>query len=52
MEVTELLKKYVNQEDLDYTFSNKEMSFLIEQSLQTLVYPLTHNKENIMFPGF
>lgn len=45
MDITELLKKYVNNEELDYTFSNKEMSLLIEQSLQTIVYPLTHNKE-------
>lgn len=45
MDITELLKKYVNKETIDYAFSKNEMSFLIEQSLQTLVYPLTHNKE-------
>ena len=45
MDITELLKKYVNKETIDYTLSKQEMSFLIEQSLQTIVYPLTHNKE-------
>lgn len=45
MDITELLKKYVDKETIDYTFSKKEMSFLIEQSLQTILYPITHNKD-------
>ena len=28
MDITELLKKYVNKEIIDYTFSEKEMSFM------------------------
>lgn len=44
MDITELLKAYVNKVNIDYVFSEEEISLIKEQSLQTLLYPVTHNK--------
>ena len=45
MDIIKLLKAYVNKEQLNIEFSDSDIKVLKEQSLQTLLYPLTNNKE-------
>lgn len=45
MDIIKLLKSYVNKEQLNIEFSDFDIKVLKEQSLQTLLYPLTNNKE-------
>jgi hypothetical protein len=45
MDIIKLLKSYVNKEQLNIEFSYSDIKVLKEQSLQTLLYPLTNNKE-------
>ncbi len=45
MDIIKLLKSYVNKEQLNIEFSDSDNKILKEQSLQTLLYPLTNNKE-------
>jgi len=45
MDIIKLLKSYVNKEQLNIEFSDSDIKVLKEQSLQTLLYPLTNNKE-------
>ena len=42
--IKELLKSYVNNEKLNIEINDKELNLLIDQSLQTLLYPVTNNK--------
>ena len=42
--IKELLKSYVNNEKLNIEINAKELNLLIDQSLQTLLYPVTNNK--------
>lgn len=44
MDITELLKLYVSKVNIAYVFSEEELSLIKEQSIQTLIYPVTHNK--------
>ena len=45
MDIIELLKSYVNKEQLNIEINDFDLKLLIEQSLQTLIYPVTNNKE-------
>ena len=45
MNIEELLKAYVNNEKYNIEINESDIRFLIEQSLQTLLYPVTQNKE-------
>ncbi|MBR6071390.1 MAG: nucleotidyltransferase family protein [Acholeplasmatales bacterium] len=45
MDIIKLLKSYVNKEQLNIEINNSDIKLLIEQSLQTLLYPVTNNKE-------
>ena len=45
MDIIKLLKSYVNKEQLNIEFSDSDIKVLKEQSLQTILYPLTNNKE-------
>ena len=42
--IKELLKSYVNNEKLNIEINDKDLKLLIDQSLQTLLYPVTKNK--------
>lgn len=42
--IKELLKSYVNNEKLNMEINDKELNLIIDQSLQTLLYPVTNNK--------
>ena len=45
MDIIKLLKAYVNKEQLNMDINNNDIKLLLEQSLQTLLYPVTQNKE-------
>ena len=45
MDITKLLNSYVNNEKINIEINDSDLKLLIEQSLQTLLYPLTNNKE-------
>ena len=45
MDIIKLLKAYVNKEQLNMDINNIDIKLLLEQSLQTLLYPTTNNKE-------
>ncbi len=45
MKIEELLKSYVNNEKFNIETNDSDIRLLIEQSLQTLLYPVTQNKE-------
>ena len=45
MDIIKLLKSYVNNEKLNMNINNSDIKLLKEQSLQTLLYPVTQNKE-------
>lgn len=45
MDIIKLLKSFVNKEQLNINPSKEDVNLLIEQSLQTLLYPVTNNKE-------
>ena len=45
MDIIKLLKSYINKEQLNMDISDSDIKVLKEQSLQTLLYPLTNNKE-------
>ena len=43
--IEELLCCYINNKQLSIELSDSDIILLIEQSLQTLLFPVTHNKE-------
>lgn len=45
MDIIKLLKPYGNKEQLNIEFSDSDIKVLKEQSLQTILYPLTNNKK-------
>lgn len=45
MQIEELLEAYVNNEKINMDINDSDIKLLIEQSLQTLLYPVTQNKE-------
>ena len=45
MDIIKLLKAYVNNEKLNMDINDSDIKLLLEQSLQTLLYPVTGNKE-------
>lgn len=44
MNVLSILKAYINKEKLNIDLTDDDLKLLKEQSLQTLLYPVTHNK--------
>ena len=42
MDIIKLLKSYMNKEQLNMDISDSDIKVLKEQSLQTLLYPLTN----------
>lgn len=44
MDIINLMRSYVNNEQLNIEINDDDLKFLIEQSLQTLIYPVTQNK--------
>ena len=45
MDITELLKAYVNKEKLNIELNESDVRLLTEQSLQTLIYPVTSDSK-------
>lgn len=45
MDIIKLLKSYVNNEKLNMDINDFDIKLLLEQSLQTLLYPVTQDKK-------
>jgi len=45
MEITKLLNSYVNNEKINIEINDSDLKLLIDQSLQTLLYPVTQDKK-------
>ena len=45
MDIIKLLKSYVNNEKLNMDINDSDIKLLLEQSLQTLLYPVTQDKK-------
>ena len=45
MDIIKSLKSYVNNEKLNMNINDSDIKLLLEQSLQTLLYPVTQNKK-------